>query len=307
MHIFDGRTTAMRLETALQKRVEKLRSENKKIKVAAVLFHEDVGSRFYSEYKRLAAERVGIAYELHAFSIATPIAVVMATIENLNQDQTVTGIIIQKPTGRIWRQHNPQPQYSYGEWWERLYQAVDFNKDVDGLHPTTMAAIENGTWQEEGRVLPATVRAVQKVMQSPEFQAITNENSQYLIIGKSDLLGKPLYHLLKHQGRAVEMIGKKGFAARMKSGQKLTDADVIITATGREYLVTGEMIKKGAALIDVGEPRPDLDQKSLAEKAAFITPVPGGVGPLTVVSLLENAVALYQLCYNTPLNTKYCG
>lgn len=294
MHIFDGRTTAMRLETALQKRVEKLRSEGKKIKVAAVLFQEDVGSRYYSEYKRLAAERIGMAYELHPFSIAVPVAEVIAMISKLNQDQAVTGIIIQKPTGRVWRQYNPKPKLTYGEWWKILYQAVDHRKDVDGLHPTTMAAIENGTWEEEGRVLPATVRAVQKVMQSPEFQAVTKQDSQYLIIGKSDLLGKPLYHLLKRQGRAVEMIGKKGFAERMKSGLKLTDADVIITATGREYLVTGEMIKKGAVLIDVGEPRPDLDQKSLAKKAAFITPVPGGVGPLTVVSLLENAVALHQ-------------
>src|SRR5690606_9845820 len=99
-------------------------------------------------------------------------------------------------------------------------------------------------------------------------------------------------YLFKREGKNVELLGRQEFQERLTSGQKLLDADVVITATGRNFLVAGDMIKPGVVLIDVGEPRPDIDLDSIAAKAAFVTPVPGGVGPLTVVCLLENAVEL---------------
>lgn len=286
----------MRAESELKQRVDRLKEQGRAVKVAAILFTEDTGSRFYSEHKRMAAERVGIRYELFPFSITTPLNEVISEINRLNHDESVTGIIIQKPTGNVWRENHPSAQSeNFNDWWSELYKHVNPKMDVDGLHPTTAAAIADGTWEEQGRVLPATCRAVLKVMDSPQFKEVTTGQSKYLLIGRSDLLGAPLYHILKQQGRAVEIIGRSGFAELMSSDKKLKDADVIVTATGREYLVTGDMIKPGAALIDVGEPRPDIDPESIAQKAAFLTPVPGGVGPLTVVSLLENAVKLAEL------------
>jgi methylenetetrahydrofolate dehydrogenase (NADP+)/methenyltetrahydrofolate cyclohydrolase len=119
-----------------------------------------------------------------------------------------------------------------------------------------------------------------------------NPDLKYLIIGKSDLLGKPLFYELTSKKYLTKMIGTKELNERIEQKTYLMDADVIISATGHQSLVTGELIKPGAILIDVGEPKPDVDRTSVASKASFLTPVPGGVGPVTVVSLLANAIDL---------------
>lgn len=311
MYIYDGISQASKLEVLLKERVSQLALRGLKAKVAAVLFEEDAGSRKYSEFKLEAATRIGIHYDLYPFSIKNPVKTVLSRIEELNNDPSITGIIIQKPTRRTWwesregqsgqaNQANQVNQVDldmsdeFQAWWNTLYDAVDYNKDVDGLHPSTMVTIKNGNWKEEGRVLPATVRAVRKVLKSDDFLSRAHSNGKYLIAGKSDLLGIPLFHILRHKGKNIELIGRAGFDERMKSGQLLMDADVIISATGEECLIRGEMLKDGVALIDVGEPKPDIDITSVAKKATFITPVPGGIGPLTVVSLLENAVYLVE-------------
>lgn len=303
MKIFDGRQFAARKEVELRESVRELKKRGKKIKIAAILFTEDLGSQLYSENKKLAAERVGIEYELHQFPISIPIENIGKLIDELNSDKSVTGIIIQKPTFAVWQKNNltlgnPNlnsggSKQSFGHWWHQLYPQVDPKKDVDGLHPDTTEAIADGTWIEKGRVLPATVEAVRAVFKLPEIsEGIKQPGHKFIIIGKSDLIGMPLYHLLKKEGREVELLGSQELQTRVESGQALLDADTIITATGRRYLVTGSMVKAGVNLIDVGEPRPDVDWHSMVQKAAFVTPVPGGIGPVTVVSLLQNAVNL---------------
>lgn len=306
MKIFDGRQFAAQKEIELSKSVRELKKQGKKIKIAAILFAEDLGSQLYSENKKLAAERVGIEYELHQFPISIPVENVGRLINELNSDKSVTGIIIQKPTFAVWQKNNLIPENPnlnsenskqvFSQWWRQLYSQVDPKKDVDGLHPDTAEAIADGTWIEKGRVLPATVEAVRAVFNLPEIsERIKQPEHKFIIIGKSDLIGMPLYHLLKKEGRAVELLGSQEFQARIVSGQALLDADTIITATGRRYLVTGTMIKAGVNLIDVGEPRPDVDWQGIVQKAAFVTPVPGGIGPVTVVSLLQNAVNLANM------------
>ena len=145
--------------------------------------------------------------------------------------------------------------------------------------------------------MPATCQAVVEILQTAEtaqYQpvAINSQKDKVLIIGKSDLLGIPLYDLLKGQGRDVELLTRKELQSRTESGKNLFDGTTIVSATGVAGLVTGELISGGVVLVDVGEPRADIDAKSVAEKADFLTPVPGGVGPMTVVCLLENAVKL---------------
>lgn len=300
MTIYDGKSAAAEREAALSKAVGDFNLDNSRISVGAILFSQDAGSMLYSEHKKQAAQRVGINYFLNQFSITDSVEKISQKIRQLNSDPKINGIIIQKPTRSTWlnaQSSQPDdPKAAFNDWWHSLYSQVDPSKDVDGLQPSTIQAIRDNNWEEQGRVLPATVQAVRVVFQHPEVLAVISQpQAKFLILGKSDLVGLPLYYLLKNQGRAVELLGRSELEARTNSGQNLTDADIIVAATGKKHLITGDLIKPGAILIDVGEPNPDVDFQSVSNKASFITPVPGGVGPLTVVCLLENALKLARL------------
>lgn len=312
MIVFDGITTASEKERQLQQKVESLEVQPH---IAAIFFDEDAGSRLYSRLKSEAAERVGIKYELHQFSLKDPVEKVLLMLDTLNKNESITGIIIQKPTQSIWAlslgaEQGSETKKAYAEWWKQLVSGIALEKDVDGLHPVTLSAIEQNVWQEQGRVLPATCQAVIEILASyfgdvadAVVDAQNNDfvralaplkNKKIIILGKSDLLGKPLYYYLHNVGCMPEMIGKKELLQKVQQGTGLQDADVIISATGNHNLVTGELVKEGVVVIDVGEPRPDVEFASVKDKAAFITPVPGGVGPMTVVCLLENALRLIK-------------
>lgn len=300
MIIFDGNQQAAQREQELLLRVKELRTKGKQIKIASVLFTEDSGSQLYTQLKKEAAERVGIEYALYPFSLQGKSEAVVEQIKQLNQDPTVTGIIIQKPWQRTWQQvlmveGEPKAvRQAYTTWWRYLTSALDITKDVDGLHPETLAAIERGIWQEDGRVMPATARAVLQILEEARAEKTIPDQARYAILGRSDLLGLPLYHELKNQGLQVELLGKKDLERRVEAGQDLKDIDVIVSATGVKHLITGQLVKDEVVVVDVGEPKPDVDFESVSPKASFITPVPGGVGPMTVVCLLENAVQLAQ-------------
>lgn len=296
MIIFNGEQHAQKKLAELRNQVSFLKNKGVRIHIASILFTEDSGSQLYAGIKQLVAKEQGIAYNLYTFSLTDPIEKVLQTIKVLNEDTSVTGIIIQKPWRTTWNKfqtsirHLTNKFQDYDEWWYKLYNAVDATKDVDGLHPETIQAIKDGTWEAQGKVLPATCRAVLYILE--QAQSLNNLMANICIIGKSDLLGIPLAFELKNKGFAVELLGKKELAERISSGRALFDAEVIVSATGIHHLIQGEMIAQDVVLIDVGEPRPDIDQESVAGKAAFLTPVPGGVGPLTVACLLENAIQL---------------
>jgi len=297
MIIFDGQMFAQRRELAVQQRVAELAKAGKKVVVAAILFEEDKGSQLYTGLKQQAAERVGIIYQKFIFSIQSNLDVVHKQLALLNHDATVTGIIIQKPSQKTWEaamsaasMPTSQAPDQFSRWWRSLVEKIDEQKDVDGLHPATLAAIERGTWQGEGKVLPATAKAVLSILEATQLLVQGN----YAVLGKSDILGKPLAYELKNRGFRVELLGKKELQQKAETGEWLKEANVVISATGQALLLKGEMLSYGVVLIDVGEPRPDIDRESLKDIASFLTPVPGGVGPVTVVSLLENAVQLVE-------------
>lgn len=295
--IFNGEAQAALKEAELTTQVKQLAAQGKLIKIAAIFFTEDSGSRIYSGLKQAAAQRVGIAYNLHEYSLLQPTETVIAQLQQLNQDPTVTGIIIQKPTRRSWMTatHAPDSPQAFADWWHALTAQITPDKDVDGLTPVTQQEITAGSWQQQGRVLPATVKAVLEIIVEAEAvtpASLSPSQPRTVIIGRSDLLGQPLYHVLRQANYPVELLGKKELVERLQSPQQLQDAELIISATGQPNVITGEMIAANSVIIDVGEPRPDVDLASVAPKAAFVTPVPGGVGPMTVICLLENAVEL---------------
>jgi methylenetetrahydrofolate dehydrogenase (NADP+)/methenyltetrahydrofolate cyclohydrolase len=294
MYIFQGAQFAKELEIKLGERVQKLATEGKKLKIVALLFTEDKGSQLYTRLKQQAAERIGIEYDVESFSMLDEVATVLAKLDEHNSDTTVTGIIIQKPAKAVWQETTGGSAEDFQEWWRQLVTEIDTQKDVDGLHPKTLEHIKLGDWKEKGYVMPATAKACLSILEAAKsllgekFEA----NGKIIILGKSDILGQPLYYEFKNRGEDVEMIGSKELATRVEQGKGLQDAAVVISATGRPNLITGELIQKGAIVIDVGEPKPDVEAVTVQEKAAFLTPVPGGVGPVTIVSLLENAIEM---------------
>lgn len=297
MVIFNGNELARQREEQLKIRIENEFAHNQ-LTIAAVLFSEDLGSQLYTRLKREAAQRVGIEYRVYEFSLHDSIAKILETIAQLNTSSEITGIIIQKPWKKTWyavRGEVADTNYTqYDVWWHSLVQSIEQSKDVDGLHPQTALEIKNGTWLESGKVLPATCQAVLTILDQAQLYSHTHAalSGKYIILGKSDLLGIPLFYELLRQGKEVQLLTSQEFEMRISSGQKLLDAGVIISATGKKHLITGDMVAQGSVIIDVGEPRPDVDLVSVREKAAFVTPVPGGVGPLTVISLLENCLSL---------------
>lgn len=298
MTIYNGTHKAAEIEHSLQQQVSALKEQGIAITIAAILFEEDSGSRLYTHLKGEAAARVGIEYQVHTFSLTDSVETIHRKIHELNADSAITGIIIQKPWRKTWSNYQSAGQSSakdYVQWWTSLVSELSLEKDVDGLHPDTLQAIKEGTWQEQGRVLPATAQAVLTIMEDYVHETgvpLSSYNTS--IIGISDLLGRPLFFELQSRGVECELLGRKELAAKLASGEALTNSDIIVSATGVKGLITPEMIGEGSALIDVGEPRPDVDFEAVfsSGKPAFITPVPGGVGPLTIVCLLQNAIRL---------------
>jgi methylenetetrahydrofolate dehydrogenase (NADP+)/methenyltetrahydrofolate cyclohydrolase len=288
----------------LEPQVKKLLDQGKKPTIAAILFVEDAGSVLYTNLKREMAQSLGIGYQVYSYSLTDDVDQVVKKITDLGQDPQVTGIIVQKPWRSLWistlNLDPDQGKSAFTGWWQQLVAAIALTKDVDGLHPDTLQAIQEGTWQEQKKVLPATCQAVLELLQETFqtknlFEYLKKQQLKTIILGKSDLLGQPLFYLLKSKHLKVEMIGSQELKQRIEQGIALTDADIIVSATGRRKLVTGELIKAGAIIIDVGEPQGDVDLASVLGKARAVTPVPGGVGPMTVVSLMENAVKLISM------------
>jgi methylenetetrahydrofolate dehydrogenase (NADP+)/methenyltetrahydrofolate cyclohydrolase len=314
--IFDGYQLAQDKQERLKPKVKKLKQAGTDIRVAAIVFKEDRGSQIYTQAKQETAQEVGIEYNPYWFSISSDLKAMLAKIADLNRNSEVTGIIIQKPWRKTWAKYNLDQAASYqktkrqfNHWWQKLVASLSPKKDVDGLHPSTLAGIKQGQLDSQMMVMPATARAVISILDAAN-EEIKNQNlrqvnkpgfgwrsKRILILGRSDLVAKPLFYQFKNQEIEVEMIGRQGFQTKNEQESKLKEYQIIISATGQSKLITGDMINKGVVVIDVGEPRPDVDFDSVKPKAKFITPVPGGVGPVTVISLMENAFDLAFGCH----------
>ncbi len=324
--IFNGEKLAKQKALKLKTKVAAYHEQGIYPKIAAIFFHEDSASALYTALKKETAASLGIAYQAKAFSFTTPVAEIQKYLESLNTDPSITGIIIQKPWTKKWLESVSNGDFA--KWWFSLVSHIatkkshGVNKDVDGLAPQTLAAIQQGIWMQEQMVLPATARAVLSILK--DYRANVDKDFSYLtekvlIIGQSDLLGRPLYWHIKNLmqkgatvpaqfGEAcqlsvsqaqiisnkceVKLVGKQGLKEIIEQKKSLSEFRVIISATGQKNLLNGSMIADHSILIDVGEPVGDINLSSCLNKADFITPVPNGVGPMTVISLMANAIDL---------------
>lgn len=254
--IFDGRVVAKEKKKHLKKDVDELRGKGVTPKLVSFYKAVDEGSALYTRIKKNAAIEVG--FEFEDYEITTPQDVVVRVLE-LNEDESVHGILIQKPSGI-----NNFPE----EDWNAMICAIDPSKDVDGLTG------------KNPKFLPATAKAVLFVLEKANA---LDKGLNFVVVGDTDIIGRPLVKYLEGAGEKVRVANK--FTQDLSAMTR--NADVLVSATGVSDLINKDMVKEGAVVVDVGEPKGDVAE-DVREVASFLSPVPGGVGPLTVVSLLEN-------------------
>jgi methylenetetrahydrofolate dehydrogenase (NADP+) / methenyltetrahydrofolate cyclohydrolase len=265
--IMDGRALAARIRADVGEQVRAFGD----VGLTTVLVGDDPASDTYIRLKQKAATDAGIRATDLRLPAATPEAELLATIAELNAADDVDALLVQLPLP----EHIDE---------DRVVRAVDPAKDVDGFHPLNAGELYLG----RPRVVPATARGVLALLAEYEVEL---EGARAVVVGRSAIVGKPVAHLLLQANATVTVCHTR---TRDLAAHTL-EADVLVVAAGRAGLVGAEMVRPGAAVVDVGMNRNeaelvgDVDPRA-AEVAALITPVPGGVGPMTIACLLENAV-----------------
>lgn len=269
----DGKALAQRVRAEVAQRVEKLKTQGITPGLTVVLVGEDPASQVYVRNKALACEKAGMKSDVIRLPATTSQAELLALIDQLNQDPTVHGILVQLPLPDSLDEH-------------AVIEAIAATKDVDGFH------ISNAGLLLTGKPLfrPCTPYGVMKML---EDEQVNLRGAEAVVIGASNIVGKPMALMLQAEGATVTICNSKtkDLAAHTRR------ADVLVVAVGRPQMITGDMVKPGAVVIDVGINRlesgklvGDVDYDSVAQVASAVTPVPGGVGPMTIAMLLVNTV-----------------
>ena len=271
--ILDGKTLAAAMRADLKQRVAALVQRGVRPGLAVILAGDDPASRVYVRNKTAAAEQVGVASSLIALPAAVTEAQLMERISKLNADPAVHSILVQLPL----------PKHIDGV---RVLEAIAPAKDVDGFHQANLGALMAG----RPGVVPCTPFGCMRLL---EHAGVQIAGRHAVVLGRSNIVGKPMAMLLLQRDATVTICHSKSTDLKGITKQ----ADILVAAVGRAKLVTAEMVKPGACVIDVGINRlpdgklaGDVDFASVKEVAGWITPVPGGVGPMTVAMLLENCV-----------------
>jgi methylenetetrahydrofolate dehydrogenase (NADP+) / methenyltetrahydrofolate cyclohydrolase len=271
--ILDGRLVASEVKKQVTLEVERLAKRGVKPFLATVQVGDEPASASYLKAKHRAAEEVGISSEHHHLPAATPEDKLEALLGQLNMDSRVHGILVQLPLPN-----------GFDE--DRIIERIIPYKDVDGLHPINEGRLAAG--REE--LVPCTPKGIVKLLTHYKVPIV---GQQAVIINRTTLVGRPLANLFLNRDATVMVCHSK----TPNLAQLATKADILVSAVGREdFQITAEFVKPKAAVVDVGltrveeKLRGDVDFESVSKRAGFITPVPGGVGPMTVACLLENTV-----------------
>jgi methylenetetrahydrofolate dehydrogenase (NADP+)/methenyltetrahydrofolate cyclohydrolase len=271
--VIDGRAVAQDLRAEEAVRVARLREAGVTPGLAVVIVGENAASKVYVRNKTLACESIGIESHVHALAEGTTQAQLVAFVRRLNEDPAVHGILVQLPL----------PPHIDAR---AVIETVDPRKDVDGFHYENIGALVVG----DPAFYPCTPWGVMKLF---EHEGIAVEGRHAVVVGRSNIVGKPMALLLLHAGATVTVCHSKTPDLAAMTRQ----ADILVAAVGRPRMIRGEMLKPGAVVIDVGVNRlpdgklaGDVDFDSASQVASAITPVPGGVGPMTIAMLLRSTV-----------------
>lgn len=271
--IINGKELAYNLRMEMKKEVAELNDKGINPHLTVVLVGDNPASRSYVNGKKRASSEINISSEIIELPVDIPEEELLAVIEKLNNDQKVHGILVQLPLpDHIQEQH--------------IIEAILPEKDVDGFHPINIGRMMTG----QDTLLPCTPYGIIKMLQENNIEI---EGKHAVIIGRSNIVGKPVGQLLLNENATVTYCH-----SRTKNLEEFTTkADILIVAIGIPNVVTAKHVKNGAVVIDVGINRledgsltGDVDFESASEKASYITPVPRGVGPMTIAMLLENTI-----------------
>jgi methylenetetrahydrofolate dehydrogenase (NADP+)/methenyltetrahydrofolate cyclohydrolase len=280
--LLDGKRIAQEIQAETRDSVSRFIADGHAAPMlAAVLVGDDAASQVYVRNKEQACHRVGIQSQLHRLPSASSTHEVVGLVQRLNHDAKVSGILVQLPLPR----HIDT---------QAVLDAVDASKDVDAFHPHNVGLISQG----RPRFLPCTPHGVLQLLK--RYQLKTS-GRQICIIGRSDIVGKPMLLMLAQKDIGLGADYANATVTLCHSRTKdlaavVREADIVIAAMGSPEFVTASMLKPGAIVVDVGINRTakglvgDVDFNSASQVASYLTPVPGGVGPLTVTMLLENTL-----------------
>ncbi len=270
--LLEGKPLADKIKEEIKQQVQAM---NKKPVLASVLVGENAGAEVYAKSQRKNAEGLGIEYQLNKLPQETSETKLIEFIKELNQNKSINGIIIQMPL---------PAHIDY----KKISQYILPEKDVEGMHPANIGKIVFG----KAKILPCTPAAVMELLNSIGIDLYGKE---VVVVGHSEIVGKPLALLLLEKFATVTVC-HIGTSKAGKLEEHVKKAEVLIVAVGKAGLIKGDLIKQGAIVIDVGINRVadkivgDVEFEAAQRRASYITPVPGGVGPLTVTMLMRNVV-----------------
>ncbi len=275
--LLEGKPLAEKIKEEIKQQVSSLK---KKPVLASIQVGENAGAEAYAKSQRKTAEGLGIEYQFHKLTQDTTEATLIEFIQKLNSDRSVNGVIIQMPL---------PGQIDY----KKISQFILPEKDVEGMHPANIGKIVFG----KANILPCTPAAAMELLNST---GVNLYGKEAVVVGHSEIVGKPLSLLLLDKFATVTVC-HIGTSQAGKLEEHVKKAEILIVAVGKAGLIKGEWIKEGAIVIDVGINRVgdkivgDVEFETAEKRASYITPVPGGVGPLTVTMLMRNVVEAAKL------------
>ena len=279
--IISGKETAAKIRERLRAQIDQLRQKGYQPGLAVVIVGDDPASQVYVRNKEKACKEVGIAAQTFALPKETTQQELMALIDTLNARSDVHGILVQLPLPRHLDEH-------------QVINAILPEKDVDAFHPVNGGKIMIGDFD----YVPCTPAGVMALLEEAQIDV---SGKRAVVIGRSNIVGKPQAMLLLHKNATVTICHSK-----TQHLEEITrQADIIVVAIGKAHFLRGDMVKDGVVVIDVGMNRlengklaGDVDFDTVAPKASYITPVPGGVGPMTITMLLQNTVTACRRANN---------
>lgn len=278
MALIDGKAVSLQVKQQVKQECDKLKTKGVTPGLAVIIVGDDPASQVYVRNKEKACEECGFYSVKYALDADTTQSELNALIDKLNKDEKINGILCQLPLPK----HLDDKE---------VINRIDPIKDVDAFHPVNVGAIMIGDYN----FLPCTPAGVMELIHSTGVD-VTGKKA--VVIGRSNIVGKPMAMLLLHENATVEITHSK--TLDLKSITK--EADILVAAIGRAKFVTADVVKNGAIVIDVGMNRDengklcgDVDFENVKDKCSFITPVPGGVGPMTISMLMRNTLTAAKL------------
>lgn len=284
MNIISGKELSARLREEMAAQIPSLEEKyGRKPNLTVILVGENPASQSYVRSKAKAAVAIGMTSSTVTLPEQTSEAELLDLISKLNEDDAVDGILVQLPLPK----HIDE---------DKVIDAISYEKDVDGFHPMNVAAL----WLGQPCIVPCTPKGCIEMIEST---GVGIAGKKAVVVGRSNIVGKPVAKLLLDKNATVTIAHSR----TADLGAVTREADILVAAVGRPLMITGDMVKPGAVVIDVGINRledgrlvGDVDFESAAPVAGYISPVPGGVGPMTITMLMKNTIQ----CFETRMQNK---